>query len=208
MARRKRGGLIALLAGVAVVAAAVVGALAMNAGSRTGAVVKVTIPKGATFAEAADSLGAAHVFRSATLFRLSATVQGQSARSITPGRYLVARGASVAEIVAQLESGRGQFRRITIPEGWAIQQIARLMSDSLGIATDSTFLATRDSVRRARIKTTAGDVEGYLFPATYEFAAGTNAGGVIDTMLLTFERRWKSSWIRRCSAKGARVMPQ
>ncbi|MDZ7631332.1 MAG: endolytic transglycosylase MltG [Gemmatimonadaceae bacterium] len=116
--------------------------------------------------------------------------------------YLIPRGSTMAELFAQLQSGRGRFRRLTIPEGWGIRQIAKLAQDSLGIPVDSVIAATRDSSRRARMQTPSVDVEGYLFPATYEFTDGTSAGGVVDTMLLTFERRWKASWDTTLQAQG------
>jgi UPF0755 protein len=155
---------------------------------------KVTIPANASLAVAADSLQRAGVVRSALMFRFSAIVRGVGSATPRAGRYLVPRGAGVVAIIEQLTSGRGQFRRLTIPEGWSIQQIARLMQDSLKIPVDSLRAATRDSTRRARMQTPAADVEGYLFPATYDFADGISAGNVVDSMLIVFDKRWKSTW--------------
>ena len=184
-----------LLLFVLLCSAAIGGALILNSRvARAGTLAKVTIPTGATLGEAADSLRSAHVIRSAAIFQLAALVSGDGGGEIVYGRYFIPRGASPSDILAQLHSGSGRFHRLTIPEGWGIQQIAKLVHDSLGVAIDSLQAVTRDSARRARMRTTAPDVEGYLFPATYDFTDGTPAAAVVDTMLLTFDRRWKSAW--------------
>lgn len=197
MARRRRrsrpivGVSLAMVALAVFVCAAAV--LFNTRVGRAGSMARVTIPAGASLAVAADSLVAGRVVRSALVLRLVAGLAG-GGDSIVSGRYLIRRGSTMTDVLAQIARGTGRFRRITIPEGWGIQQIARIVSDSLGIPADSVLAATRDSARRALVQTPASDVEGYLFPATYEFTDGVTAGGVVDTMLLTFDRRWKSSW--------------
>jgi UPF0755 protein len=178
-----------------VAAAALIAAALLNTRvGRAGSLARVTIPAGATVQIAADSLVRARVMRSALIFRIVATLRGQGDAALVSGRYLIPRGTGVSAVLEQLGSGRGRFRRLTIPEGWSVQQIARLAQDSLAIPADSFVAAARDSARRARMQTPVGDVEGYLFPATYDFLDGVTAGGVVDTMLLTFDRRWKPAW--------------
>jgi len=160
------------------------------------------IPVGATLADAADSLVSARVIRSARVFLMIAQVTGGATGAVLPGRYLMRRGASTAALLAQLHSGRHRFRRLVIPEGWGIAQIARLLRDSLGADTTEFLAATRDSARRARMQTPAADVEGYLFPATYDFTAEVTAAMAVDTMLTTFERRWKGAWDSLITAQG------
>jgi UPF0755 protein len=202
MARRMglRPALVTLILAVVAVSAGMV--LLNGRVARAGATARVTIPNGATLGEAADSLRSARVIRSARVFQLVALISGSGGGEIKYGRYLIPRGASTLDILAQLRSGAGRFHRLTFPEGWGIQQIARLMRDSLGLAPDSIVAATRDSARRTRMKTTAADVEGYLFPATYEFTDSITAGGAVDTMLMTFDRRWKSAWDTTLQRQG------
>jgi UPF0755 protein len=204
MPRRRRRSFTGVVVGLAVVAiVAAVLAIRFNTRvGRAGSIARVTIPRGATLSVVADSLQRAAVVRSAMLFRLAAQLRGLSADSVIGGRYLVPRGSSVQALIAQFEQGRGRFRRMTIPEGWNIRQIARLAEDSLGIPVDSVVAAARDSSRRLRMQTPAADVEGYLFPATYEFTDAVTAGNVVDTMLATFDRRWKSAWNTTLAQQG------
>lgn len=199
---RRRWPLLAGALVVVVVVGCAAGVLLNRRVPRAGTVAKVTIPAGATLADAADSLASARVVRSATMFRFIALLRGDGAAVIKDGRYFVTRGASTSAIIDQLRAGAGRFHRLTIPEGWGIQQIARLLSDSLGLPLDSVVVATRDAARRVRMGTPAADVEGYLFPATYEFGDSINAGAAVDTMLLTFERRWKPAWDSTLTRQG------
>jgi UPF0755 protein len=195
MPRKRRNRLALFLIALVIGGAAAVAAVMLNTRvGRAGSIARVTLPANASLAVIADSLARASVVRSAPLFRVVAQLRGLSRDRVIGGRYLVPRGASMDAIMAQFTSGRGRFRRLTIPEGWGIRQIARLAEDSLGIPADSLLAATRDSARRARMQTPSADVEGYLFPATYEFTDAADAGSVVDTMLVTFERRWKRAW--------------
>ena len=202
MARRRNIGSV-LLVVIVLCVAGLTGMVMMNGRvARTGVPAKVAIPNGATLAEAADSLRQARVIRSSFVFQLIALATGDGGGEILYGRYFIPRGASTADILAQLHSGKGRFHRLTIPEGWGIRQIARLVQDSLGIPVDSVLSVARDAARRARVRTEAADVEGYLFPATYDFTDGMSASAVVDTMLLTFERRWKSAWDSTLKTQG------
>ena len=202
MARRRNRWPILAAVLIVVVLAGSAAALLNRRVPRAGSLAKVTIPSGATLAEAADSLASAHVVRSAAVFHLVALLAGDGSAVIKTGRYFVTRGASTSAIVAQLRRGTGRYRRLTIPEGWGIQQIARLLHDSLGLPIDALVAATRDSIRRARMGTRAADVEGYLFPATYDFGDSITAGAAVDTMLLTFDRRWNPSWDSALTRQG------
>lgn len=179
---------------VAVCLACMAVVLLLNTPSPGGASARVTVPIDATFASVTDSLRSVHLIRSAAAFKLYSAIRGRTGMAFRPGRYLVPRGTSMGSILDQLGEGTGRFRRLTIPEGWQILQIAKLVQDSLGIPQDSLIAVTRDSSRRARMKTPAADVEGYLFPATYDFADGAKARDVVDSMLFAFDRRWKSAW--------------
>ncbi len=181
--------------GVLLIASALLAsALFLRNRTTTATPTRIMIPPGATLASAADTLARTGVVQSAFLFRTMAWMFGRGDEVPKPGRYIVPRGAPYATLLDQLMNGRGQFRRLTVPEGWSIVQIARLMQDSLRVPVDSLLSATRDSARRARMQTTAADVEGYLFPATYDFVDGIAAGAIVDSMLITFDRRWKRAW--------------
>jgi UPF0755 protein len=153
----------------------------------------VVIPSGASFREAADSLARAGVIGSPTLFRAYAKIGGHD-RAVKAGTYVLPRGASWSSVVEALTEGRGVVSTITIPEGFAISQIVPLVAKTLGTPADSVATAVGDTALRRRLDVPTPTLEGYLFPSTYTFAAGTPARVVVGEMVQEFERRWRPEW--------------
>jgi UPF0755 protein len=176
--RRLAVGLLILVLG-AVVALEVFG---VGSGAR---VVRVTVAPNLRVRDLGATLARDGAIRSSLVFRVWATLTGHADDEVPSGRFLLTRPTPYAELVQEIRSGR---RRV-------IQQVAQRLMDSLAIPIDSTLAAVRDSATRARVGTPAPDVEGYLFPATYEFLAnGITSRGAVDSMLTTFERRWRPAW--------------
>ncbi len=154
---------------------------------------RVIIPRGATFGDAADSLGKAGLVGSRRIFRLYGRVMGGD-RNIKPGTYLLKDGTPWRDIVKALNGGRGLVNTLTIPEGFTIQQIKPVLARTLFVPPESVDAAVRDTVLLRRLDIPTGTLEGYLFPDTYAFPAGTTASQAVREMVRGFERRWKPEW--------------
>lgn len=161
-----------------------------------GSPTRVIIPRGASFGEAADSLGKAGLIGSRRLFRLYGRVMGGD-RRIKPGTYLLKHGTPWGDIVSALNGGRGLLNTVTIPEGYSIQQITPLLARALFVPVGSVEAAVRDTALLARLNIPNPTLEGYLFPDTYAFPAGTTASQAVREMVRGFERRWKPEWDAR-----------
>jgi UPF0755 protein len=162
-------------------------------GEPHGAPVRVIIPRGATFGQAADSLSHDGVVRSAKLFTLYGRVVGGD-RNIKPGTYLLKHGTPWNSIIDALNGGHGLVNTVTIPEGWTIAQIAPALAKTLKVPVDSVNSAVRDTALLARLDIPNPTLEGYLFPDTYAFPIGTTARQAVREMVYSFERRWKPAW--------------
>jgi UPF0755 protein len=167
--------------------------VAACAGEPHGAPVRVIIPRGATFGQAADSLSHDGVIGSAKLFTLYGRVVGGD-RNIKPGTYLLKHGTPWSSIIDALNGGHGLVNTVTIPEGWTIAQIAPALAKTLKVPADSVTAAVRDTALLARLDVPNPTLEGYLFPDTYAFPIGTTARQAVREMVYAFERRWKPSW--------------
>ena len=161
--------------------------------------VRVVIPPGSTFRVAADSLARAKVIGSARLFRTYASISGHD-RRIRAGTYVMSRGMSWHAVLDALTRGTGLIHTVTVPEGYAISDIAPLLARSLGVEQDSVLAATRDSTLRERLDVPTQTLEGYLFPDTYSFPDGTSARDAVQTMVRRFEQVWEPSWNDRLQA--------
>jgi len=154
---------------------------------------RVVIPPGATFRVAADSLHRAGIVGSTRLFRLYASLRGHD-RRIRAGTYVMSRGMSWPAVVSALTHGTGLIRTVTIPEGYAIADIAPLLARTLGVEEDSVLAATRDSAMRERLDVPTPTLEGYLFPDTYAFPDGTTGRAAVEAMVKRFEQVWQPEW--------------
>jgi len=134
------------------------------------------VPQGAGTMAIATSLEQQGLIRDRLQFRLLTRVLGWAGK-LKAGRYELSPGQSTWEIIGKL--GRGEVRTVavTVPEGYSLAQILRLLSDR-GYGSEESLreaLARLDSQgempflpdsRRAFIET----YEGLLFPDTYFFA--------------------------------------
>ena len=164
-----------------------------------GASTRVIIPRGSTFAEAADSLSKANLVGWRKMFRVYARVTGGD-RNIKPGTYLLRHGTPWKDIIGALHGGHGLVNTITIPEGYTISQIAPLLAKTLRVPVESVQAAVRDTSLLARLDIPNPTLEGYLFPDTYAFPLGTTASQAVREMVYDFERRWKPEWDAKAAA--------
>lgn len=175
----------------------VTAAMALTAcGSPHGVPTRVIVPRGATFKSATDSLARAGLVSWPKLFRAYARVTSGD-RDIKPGTYLLKKGTPWKDIIAALNGGKGLVSTITIPEGFSLQQIVPLLAKTLNVPEDSVNAAVRDTALLARLDIPTPTLEGYLFPDTYAFPAGTSARLAVGEMVREFERQWQPSWDAR-----------
>ena len=176
---------------VALIAASVF--LVACSGEPHGAPVRVIVPRGASFGQAADSLGRAGIIGSPKLFTLYGRLTNGD-RNIKPGTYLLKHGTPWSDIRSALNGGHGLVNTVTIPEGWTISQITPALAKTLKVPVDSVTAAVHDTAMLARLDLPNPTLEGYLFPDTYAFPIGTTARQAVREMVYAFERRWKPAW--------------
>jgi UPF0755 protein len=171
--------------------------LLVACGSSNTTTVRVTVPAGASFGTAVDSLARAGVISSPRLFRLYASARGRE-RDLKAGTYAFAPGSSWNEVIDALTRGKGGLvQTVTIPEGFALSSIATTLGKALSVPPDSVLMAATDSALRRRLDVPTPTLEGYLFPDTYTFAEGTSPAEAVQTMVSRFERVWKPEWNAR-----------
>ena len=165
-------------------------------GTPHGPPTRVIVPRGATFKEATDSLSRAGLVSWPKMFRAYARITSGD-RDIKPGTYLLKHGTPWTDIISALNGGKGLVNTITIPEGFSLQQIVPLLAKTLNVPVDSANAAVRDTALLARLDIPTPTLEGYLFPNTYAFPAGTTARLAVHEMVREFERQWQPAWDRR-----------
>ncbi|MCE2901624.1 MAG: endolytic transglycosylase MltG [Gemmatimonadaceae bacterium] len=200
---RKRSRNSRLLTLGALAAAIVVGAWVWReiagAASPTGEPARVVVPRGASVRVAAESLSARGVIGSPRLFRLFARMTGAET-TIKPGTYQFATDAGYRDVLDALVTGRGLMATVVIPEGFDLRDITPALSKALHVPADSVRAAVTDTTWLRKLEVPVPSLEGYLFPATYTFPAGTTARDAVDAMIERFLDAWKPEWDARLQA--------
>jgi UPF0755 protein len=165
-------------------------------GAPHGSIVRVTIPAGASFKTATDSLARAGFVRWPRMFRLYAKLRGDD-RDIKAGTYSLQRGEGWSELLDALRNGEGLEHRLTIPEGWNLGNIVPALATALGAPVDSVQAAVRDTALLHELDIPTPTLEGYLFPDTYIFSYGTAPRVAVREMVHRFEQVWQPQWDER-----------
>lgn len=156
-------------------------------GDGSGEVV-VAIPSGSSTSEIADILESKGVISSAFFFRARTSLSGGGSdfkAGEIPMREDMSYGAAIDALT---NPAKPDTVTITIPEGLSRPEVKRLIGESLR----GDYM--RASIRSPRLKPAAyggrkaKNLEGFLFPATYELKPGQPVGALVDRQLDTFKR--------------------
>ncbi|MGI9951748.1 endolytic transglycosylase MltG [Moorellaceae bacterium AZ2] len=152
--------------------------------------VKVSIRPGATAAEIGRLLETHGIIRSAWAFGFYAARQ-KADQKLKPGVYLLSPGENLPRILEQLVEGRVMEEEFTIPEGFTLKQIARLLADK-GLVSEEEFWQAAAKPYNypflEGISPGSHYLEGFLFPDTYRVPVGASAETLIQLMLDRFQQ--------------------
>ena len=116
----------------------------------------------------AAELKKAGVIRSERVFELWHVLHPKP--SLKAGEYRFEREASLPQVYERIARGDIYFHVVTIPEGYTMFDIAKVMEDAgLGSAADFLQIAETQTQLIYDLAPDAKSLEGYLFPNTYQF---------------------------------------
>lgn len=145
----------------------------------------VIVREGLSLKEVAGELERRKIITSKILFELWAKVMGSS-KKIKAGEYLLSPGLPPVRILEILTKGDVITHPVTVPEGFTRKQIAELF-DRKDLVNKKDFLSfTNEQSLLKRYGISGPNLEGYLFPDTYQFARGISALTAIDAMVRRF----------------------
>ena len=103
--------------------------------------------------------------------------------SFQPGNYKLQEKMSAESAIAALQDPTNKvINRVTIPEGTAAVDVYALLSSALDIPVDDFKAAAKDNVAYG-VPKEAHSIEGFLFPATYDFDPGTTAAQALQKLV-------------------------
>ncbi len=128
-----------------------------------------------------------------TLFQIRVTLAGKRSE-LYPGRHLMRKDMSYSAAIDELSQPPvKQTVNVTVPEGLSRPQVAAIArQDGLsGSYTKSTISSKGFHPNDYGAQGRARNLEGFLFPATYEMPKNPSVDDLVQRQLDTFEQRIK-----------------
>jgi UPF0755 protein len=141
----------------------------------------VTLEEGSTLSEAANTFAEEGIIKSPFFYKVFVVLLGGQ-RKVIAGDYLFEKPETALRVAFRTVNGMQGIRqiKITLPEGIASYDIARLLDKAMPNFDAKSFLAL------------AKPHEGYLFPDTYYFYETMTPQQIVDMMLANFEKKIKN----------------
>jgi UPF0755 protein len=123
--------------------------------------------------EIGNELGRAGLVRHPAIFRALAVLRGDT-RRLRAGEYALEGSLSLEQVLEKLARGEVVHRRIIFPEGADIEEMAEIAGRQ-GIHRPLFLAAVGDASAIRDLDPQASDLEGYLFPDSYELTRSPDA---------------------------------
>ncbi len=200
---RKRGPIATLLALALVAGGAGAVWLMMEWGKPyqgfAGGGVFVDIPRGMSSGAIARKLAENGVVRSRVAFEILCRLRK---RTLQAGEYFFDRPATPHEVFRKIAEGHVYVKVVTVPEGKTMKEIAELMEHE-GLVSRGAFLAAaNDAALIEDLAPKARNLEGFLFPSTYQFSRHVTPEQIVDAMLRQFRDVWDRVQKEQAAADG------
>jgi uncharacterized YceG family protein len=168
--------------------------------------VAVTIPKGSSVSEVGDLLAEEDVIDNSTLFQVRVTLAGKRSE-IYSGHFTLAENMSYGTAIDALSVPPvKRTLSVTIPEGYTRSQAAQVAEEA-GVPGDYTKATIRSKYLDPAEYggKNAKDLEGFLFPDTFELKPAAPVADLVQLQLQDFKRRIKGVDMKYAKSKNLTV---
>lgn len=196
MRKRRRRTVIILVILILAVLFGVIGCNISQKIPYDGTVVEIEVQEGSTATAIARTLEENGLIRSTKRF-LKDLNKSEYANSLRFGMYEIERGTDHQGIIEILAKGgtRKNAVTVTIPEGFSLERIIERLVDSGLSSSDELYAALQADYNYDFLQVIPDDdkikhqLQGFLFPSTYEFSKDMSAEEIIGMMLAEFQRQ-------------------
>jgi len=162
--------------------------------------VKIEIQSGSTTSDIAKILKENNLIRDKNIFRLVSRIKGTEGK-LKAGFYELNSSMTPEEILNKLVAGGkdGETIKFTIPEGFTIEEIAEKLGNQNIINKDKFIDLTYDIEKFSKEYKFLNDIpekmnmEGYLYPDTYEVYKDSTEYQIIKRMLDEFNNKYNKT---------------
>lgn len=174
----------------------------------------IVIEKGTTPAQIISKLSTEGIISGELPLKLYLRTFGDASK-MQAGEYQFKSPISPMEVLKELEKGETQTTKLTIPEGFTRFDIAKRIAEKFGNppataggtayppADEKQILALMDDTTLIRdISPTAKNLEGYMYPSTYDIPKGATPQQIIRITVDQFKKFWKPEWTEKARSLG------
>jgi UPF0755 protein len=168
----------------------------------------IEIPRGLSTSQIVSKLASEGVIRHEWPLLVYIKWTGAGPR-IKAGEYRFPSPISPLAVLKKLEEGEQRLSRFTVIEGWSRWEIAAAIArvPELNLDSPDAPFALMDDVSLIRdIDPLATNLEGYLYPDTYNFPPDSTPASMIAAMVKRFRQQWKPEWTTL--AQGLNMSPR
>jgi UPF0755 protein len=200
--------LVALLVTLVVLSAALLGAFVYYGYERARKPYKgfpeqeifYTVTPGISSTSIAEALEKKGVIDDARIFLAALWYRGSTQR-LQAGEYRFSEPASTFEVIDRLERGDVFYLTVTVPEGLTLVETAALFANKgLGDAEELREVFSRSELIAA-LDPEATNLEGYLFPETYQLPRRPSAEEIARAMVSHFKRVFDTTRQKKAEAR-------
>ncbi len=190
---------------ILLLAAAIIGIKYLWHGTAARTERVVEIPARAGTAEISRHLQSAGVVRDARLFRYFVILTGR-ARQLQAGEYAFPSRPGMKTVARKLAAGEVVKHSVTIPEGFTARQIAEKLAQQ-GLVPAEAFMAIVKDPALAKLwEVPADNLEGFLFPDTYQLVRGLTAQRIARRMADRFWEKQHPGFIAAGKKQGLNLL--
>jgi UPF0755 protein len=159
------------------------------------------IKRGDTMYDIAYKLQEMGAISSEFNFIIFARLLGHTPR-LKAGRYSIEPGYSLHNIFDILTRGAAVPFNVTILEGLTLDQIGDELAKNLMITKEDYLTVCSDRTMLDSLNIPSDNLEGYIFPDTYNFFYDESATSVVNKMLNQFYTNLPDSFEQKAKARG------
>lgn len=161
----------------------------------------VFIPRGADFAQVADSLESSGVLGSRSTFELIGKATGW-ADQVKAGHYTFEAGASNYRMLDVIRKGLQSPVQLTIPPGTRPEVMALVAGRDMEFDAPAFEAALRDTALANELETDTASLFAYMLPETYFFYWLTDAEAVVRKIKEQFDQFYQNEVAARADSLG------
>ena len=124
------------------------------------------------------------------LLKLAMTATFKNGKVI-PGRYTFKGVLTIGDMVTLITTSSKERKKVTLLEGWSVEQIADELNKKLHIDTYRFISLSKDFNFLNSLNVDAPSLEGFLFPDTYIFLSSYTEEQIITIMVNQFFYNYK-----------------